>query len=193
MCGHMSTVTGGGWGSPVAAPGLRALPGWAPAPSASPTSPSRSHSPSPARCAASRSETHRRPGREAGGLSLAPPAWVWCPEELASSTLTRRPPHRGSTNRYHLQTGDPGAGRGRKERSGGRMRHRAWLEAPELLGPRAANEARRALPRRGESAAPPSQDGILPLSSPRLSVLLLVCLWLCVPGSSEDESQYCPH
>lgn len=37
------------------------------------------------------------------------------------------------------------------------MHHRAWLEAPELLGPRAANEARRAFPRRGESAAPPSR------------------------------------
>lgn len=48
-------------GSPAAAPGLPALPGWAPAPSASPTSPSRSRSPSRARCAAWRSETHRRP------------------------------------------------------------------------------------------------------------------------------------
>lgn len=44
--------------SPVAAPGLPAPPGWAQAPSASPTSPSRSHSPSPAHCAASRSGTH---------------------------------------------------------------------------------------------------------------------------------------
>ena len=47
--------------SPVAAPGLPAPPAWARAPSASPTSPSRSHSPSPAHCAASRSGTHGRP------------------------------------------------------------------------------------------------------------------------------------
>lgn len=47
--------------SPVAAPGLPALPGWAQAPSASPTSPSRSRSPSPAHCAASRSGTHGWP------------------------------------------------------------------------------------------------------------------------------------